>query len=295
MPTRQVGHRQPPVLFAEKLKDFLALVRQCLRNDPFAVCWECSSARLNKSKPNEAVPTLRNIVGRLADVFVLALRSLWDPTDWSKSIEARIFFLVKTANQAHAVQPIIDRLGETAVKSDAALLKWMSQRAARYALPFLPVLIFRTLLASKYQRSTLARHFVDYWLSYGLFIAAWVALRKRPHVIVLTNDHAPLPRAVALAAKFLRIPTAFVPHAGVMEGLPPLQFDVAFLDGLRSAQKYSEFGSSNTTVLLAGNCRLDSILRRPRSTRGRIAVCPAFGDDPDDVLQLLSALTRVLS
>lgn len=224
-------------------------------------------------------------------LFVLrdALQSLCYRRDL-RCLDERIFFLATTANHLHAVQPIINRLGANAVQNDSSMLTWINQRAALYCLPYLPLVLFRCITASSYQRSTITTGFFEYWLTYGQFLAACVLFSHRPRLVVLSNDHRPLPRSMALAARTLGIPTVFIPHAGVMEGLPPLAFDYAFLDGHHACSKYLSFGPSTTIVFLGGNCKLDPLLQGVEKQQASILVSPSFGDNCDMIARLLVAL-----
>ena len=198
---------------------------------------------------------------------------------WAISTPKTNRFAATSKNQMHAVEPLVERLGDAAVRGDALSGKRMRYRAALYALPFLPVLIARCLWATAYQRATLRTSFANYWQSYGLFVASCLALRERPGLILLTNDHSALQRPIAFAARFMGVPTAFIPHAGVMKGLPPLCFNFAFLDGLHAVRQYARYGASNTTVLLAGTPRLDAVMQRRRAEGQRLGRCPALRDD----------------
>jgi hypothetical protein len=273
----------------------VSVLRQSVRNDPFDLCFERSSEVLGGRAAVAADrPGPWQIVKRFVGVFWLALQALREPRTYARPIQRKIFIVATSDNQVHAVQPVVDRLGAAAVAGDRAFGEWIRRRASLYALPFLPVLILRCLRATAYQRATLPASFSNYWLSYGLFLAACVMLRDRPSLVVLSSDHTTLPRTMAFAARFLGIPTAFIPHAGVTKGLPPLCFDAAFLDGLHAAQQYARAGPSNTVVFLAGVPRLDAILQRPPRESRRLAVCPALRDDAASVLELLSQAITVL-
>lgn len=274
--------------------EFLRTLRQCVRNDPFELCWECSSEVMGRSRaPATRSSVLRGICGGVFHVLRLAFKARGKAEPWERQIAGKIFFFVKTDNQAHAVQPIVELLGREAVKSDSAFLDRVLRRAALLSLPFLPVLVVRCLAASAYQRRTLPRCVSDYWLSYGFFLAACLLLQNRPAVLVVSNDHTTLPRTMTRAASFKGVPTAFVPHAGVIEGLPPLCFDIAFLDGLATARKYGGFGPSRTKIYLAGNCRLDHVLREPVSGKGAILFCPGFEEDEAATLHVVEAVVSV--
>jgi hypothetical protein len=235
---------------------------------------------------------LRGLFGGVAHVVRLAVRR--EHRSCYQSIKGKVFFFVKTDNQGHAVQPVVELLGQEAVKSDLAFLGWLFHRGARLSLPFLPVLLFRWLTATVYQRRTLPHYVADYWLSYGLFLAACEVFRSKPNALVVSNDHTVVPRSIARAANFRHIPTVFIPHAGVMKGLPPLCFDFAFLEGLVAVQRYREFGPTQTAILLAGNCRLDFVLRKPLPGPGAILFCPSLGDEVSAILESVSKVLAAI-
>ena len=113
-------------------------------------------------------------------------------------------------------------------------------------------------------------------------------------LIFLTSDHSALQRPIAFAARFMGVPTAFIPHAGVTKGLPPLCFNFAFLDGLHAARQYARYGASNTTVLLAGTPRLDAVMQRRRAEGRRLGICPGLREMPIGLDALVGGRRRAV-
>lgn len=83
----------------------------------------------------------------------------------------------------------------------------------------------------------------------------------KPKLVFMANDHNPENRALLRVAQLLRIKTAYVQHASVSDIFPPLEFDLAFLDGEISREKYrighNEPGHSlRQKTYLSGNLRV---------------------------------------
>lgn len=274
------------------------MLAQALGSDPFDLCFEQSSEMLGQRVAVAAPrPGIRQRIGRLWSIPMLALSVLKGDTGRSSEpVRDRLFFVASSDNHVHAIRPVLERLGEGAVLGESRFNERLQQRGALWALPFVPVLTWRCLRASAQQRSTLAASLHTYWLAYGLFVAAAREFAKAPpSLVVLGSDHAFLPRVVGAAARFCGVPTAFIPHDGVTRGLPPLEFDYAFLDGVHMARAYRQCGPSTTSVLLAGVPRLDPVIQHRRAPGRRLALCPALRDDATAVLELLEEAVRVLS
>lgn len=272
-----------------------AILRQCVRNDPFDLCYEDSSPVLRQRDGLAVMP--RGIVAflhRFAGVVVGAWRGAVSRAparpDWS----GKVLFLATSANHKHALKPVADELGVDGASIDDATVRFLRLRAALYALPFLPVLLYRCIRARPYQRETLAVSFAHYWTSYGAFLACCEILARRPALLVLSSDHASLARAAMAAARTLGIPTAFIPHAGVTKGLPALAFDYAFLDGLYAAERYAERGRSSAIQYLAGTPRLDPVVRAPRVYERRVGMTVSLGADTSACIDLMAEMAQAL-
>ncbi|MCB7480622.1 hypothetical protein [Christiangramia sediminis] len=77
-------------------------------------------------------------------------------------------------------------------------------------------------------------------------------------VVVIFTDHSYKNRALLFAAKHCNVPTAYIPHASVSEIFPPLEMDVAFLEGMDMKNKYEKIAENwsyenKTEIVLAGN------------------------------------------
>jgi hypothetical protein len=279
----------------DRWRGIAKMLWQCVRNDPFDLCFEQSSEMLGKRVGDAALRLgPRQIAGRLLNVFRLALQALHARGAVEQPLRGKILVLGTSANQFHSVEPVIECLGAVAILGDAAFRQRMRHLAALYTLPFLPLMVLRCLNATAYQRSTLPASFADYWMSYGLFLAACRMLRAAPRLVLATSDHAAMQRTITFAARFMGIPTAFLPHAGVTKGLPPLSFDAAFLDGLYAARRYADCGRSKTAIFLAGVPRLDAVMQRPRRGRRRLGLCPGLCDDAALVIELVSRAVEAL-
>lgn len=81
-----------------------------------------------------------------------------------------------------------------------------------------------------------------------------------PKVIVFSNDHSLIPRALLMAAKNRNIPTIYIQHASVSRHMPALQFDLSLLDGEDSLNKYKMKGIEGE-VRLIGMPKFDKYIQ----------------------------------
>lgn len=116
-------------------------------------------------------------------------------------------------------------------------------------------------------------------------------------LIVLANDHSPLPTAVMFAARRHRIATVYRQHAPVTSAFPPLHVDLALLYDEISCAAYREAarnqaGSENpesAMVILspfAGSARLITETGRVRT----VGICLPLAWEPDPVDALVGEL-----
>lgn len=84
-----------------------------------------------------------------------------------------------------------------------------------------------------------------------------VLMKTRPRYVVVANDLNAHTRSLITAAGRLGIRTVYLQHAAVTRLFPPLDVDLAFLDGRESAAAYAEAAracgfSASTQVFLSG-------------------------------------------
>lgn len=87
----------------------------------------------------------------------------------------------------------------------------------------------------------------------------------KPKVIVFSNDHSMVPRALLIAAKRKQTPTAYIQHASISSYLPPLAFDLSLLEGNDALDKYKMKGGVQGKVELVGMPRFDSYVQRKKT------------------------------
>src|SRR5690606_16705276 len=126
-------------------------------------------------------------------------------------------------------------------------------RAYLAGFPFIGQVLRSRRRAQGYRRIGYDHHLDRYLLTYGYFRASLEVLgRLGPKLLLLSNDHNMETRTLEHAASRLGIRTAYVQHASVAHGFPPLAFNLAFLDGLDAARKYDQPGYARSQVFLTG-------------------------------------------
>lgn len=121
-----------------------------------------------------------------------------------------------------------------------------------------------------------------------------VLRRYRPEVVVVSHDHLPSIRALALAARKLGIPTVYLQHASVREDFPPLVYDLSLLDGEDALAKYRAGGKEiSGRVELVGSPKYDAFRDRinTSTTVRRFGLPYGFFDDPARVADLARAVS----
>jgi len=83
-----------------------------------------------------------------------------------------------------------------------------------------------------------------------------------PKTIVFFNDHQFVYTSLLYSAKEKNITTVYIPHASISKYFPPLDFDIAFLEGNEMLDTYNKIRPTNTEKVVVGNIKLDSFRRR---------------------------------
>ena len=131
----------------------------------------------------------------------------------------------------------------------------------------------------------------------GLYEASIRILKQhRPRVLIFTNDHFYVMRALMWAAKELKIPTVYIQHASMNEYFPPLKYDLNLLEGKDSLNKYSKLGKIEGQVKLIGMPKFDDYLnfRNNSNVIRKIAVCVGILDRENQIIELLEGLINDL-
>lgn len=178
-----------------------------------------------------------------------------------------VFVFAETVNQHVSLQPIVDALGERCRYVQVAhfedskgegdliernfeltLLDWTR------ALVKSAFLFPHILQESRRYEGGLRQFYVrQLFRSCGYWFWLKALLRQSPSRWVLTaNDHNPWNRMLYALARRDGRRTAYVQHASISDIFPPLNFDVAFLDGQVSMDIYQHIAGQSTSAANTG-------------------------------------------
>ena len=205
----------------------------------------------------------------------------------------RYLFVAPTNNNVRSLQPVQEQLNDSVLLRRREL---HSNRVYFHACLNAPKVLYKIMTSKGFIRKSYIRNFIRYCLSYGYFYEACRILRNfKPEMLVLANDHAPIPRAYMRAAQMNKIRTAYLQHASVTEFFPPLEVDYAFLDGEESLEKYTRLHDCHSTVFLSGASRFDIFTeqRQEYSSSGGCKIGIAF--NPVDVEEKVIDFVRMLA
>ena len=208
-------------------------------------------------------------VGLTVFVFQMVRAAWWD-LRYSRALPRRPTVLapVSSLNQQRSVEPILSLVeGAAALPMHPSLgaPAFPPFAAYRRSIPAVAAVTRAARSATGYRRLAYMRFLERFILAHGLVPEAERLLAEvAPRLVLLANDHSLLNRAFLHAAKNVGIPTAYVQHAAVTDGFPPLAFDLAFLDGSDALQKYDLPDSAGCLVFLSGMAKSDEARRRAR-------------------------------
>lgn len=118
---------------------------------------------------------------------------------------------------------------------------------------------------------------------------------RRPKLVCVANDHAPMPLAAASVARLLKIPTCYVQHAPVTVYFPPLNFDLALLFDRMSYDNYKKIGQERNQpikgrVIFFAPFDRDFCWPRLHSEKVSVGICLSFLTDNTELRQLMDLL-----
>ena len=158
---------------------------------------------------------------------------------------------------------------------------------------FYKVIYFFPLLIWLYNQNKL-RWFFIYYDILGVYEESQRIIKKYvPKKIIFANDINPYQVALKLAAKKINIPTYYFQHACISKYMPPLDFDVAFLEGQDSLQKYKEIGEINSEIELIGMIKYQNSKYKLNKNKEVKKIGIAFNtlDKIDDILNTIKVLS----
>lgn len=171
-------------------------------------------------------------------------------------------------------------------------VNWFPRPKVAYLWKYLP------FLWAAYRTNPLHFSRVFHMLLHGIGClenARDVLMRYQPKLVMVSNDHVPTIRAIAVAAKELDIPTAYIQHASIGSDFPPLIFDLSLLDGREAYNRYAARGLERSgTIELVGSAKYDLFAGRINysTTVRRIGIPYGFYDNPTVVAQTTALLVR---
>ena len=194
-------------------------------------------------------------------------------------VEKEVLVFAETVNQHVSLKPMVVALGDRCRYVQVAHFEEPMEMGAalllerKFELTFLDwisallkstILIPHVLLESRRYSGGLRQFYVrQLFRSCGYWYWLKSLLRQSPSRWVLTaNDHNPLNRMLCALSNRDGRKTAYVQHASVSDIFPPLDFDVAFLDGQVSMDIYERIAGQLEKAFAAGQICLCGTQKR---------------------------------
>ena len=128
-------------------------------------------------------------------------------------------------------------------------------------------------------------------------ISKSLLMKYTPKCIVFSNDHIIKHRALILAAQKLGVKTFYIQHASITKYFPKLKFDVSFLEGQDSLDKYQTIGDIYGETVLSGMPKFDSYLnfrKKDLSRIKRVGIATNMLDEMESISGLIDYLHKHL-
>lgn len=185
----------------------------------------------------------------------------------SKNNFVKYYIFAGSVNQLRSLEPTIEELEKRELKYEVVYASSMSsydlhekeffRRFSCGLEEFLVtlslfVLRFFSLLLKLRQRPNykdIKKYYSRFCCVY-LYVSSFLSSLSKisPEYVLVANDHSVQNRCLIRAAKHLGIKTVFMQHGSGGGLLPPLEFDYAFLNGIKSLEKYSKCAEIKTVT-----------------------------------------------
>ena len=181
---------------------------------------------------------------------------------FSNRYKNQILLISLTQNNHNAVNKLLFELenrGEKYIEIRDVLTYEVAPilRLFWIALVSFPKTLKRFHQQSPMQHFITGAYLIDFFMTPGyVWFVQEILLKENPKVVVLSNDHVNINRAIEYSCKELDIKSLYIQHASVGDNYPKPYFTSCIFDGLDSLIKYD---TSDTTPLVLGAMRYDEL------------------------------------
>ena len=181
---------------------------------------------------------------------------------FSKRYKDQIFLVSLTQNNHNAVKKLLsefEKRGENYIEIRDVLSYDVAPvlRLFWIALISFPKTLVRFIQQSPEQHFITGAYLIDFFMTpaYVWFVKE-ILLKETPKVVVLSNDHVNINRAIEYTCQERCIKSLYIQHASVGDNYPKPCFTSCIFDGLDSLIKYD---TSETIPLILGAMRYDDL------------------------------------
>ena len=196
------------------------------------------------------------------------------------------WLLYETKNNLNTLLPLKSKKNIIVKPNNNIIYNYLFFYKLFYFIPLLIYLIKKNKI----------KWFFLYFDSLGILEESERILKKyKPKKVVFANDHNPYQVALRIKAQKLKILTFYVQHACVGMNMPPLEFDVSFLDGLDAYNKYKKIGDIKGKIELTGVIRAHSKKLKVNTNKKvkRIGIALNKYDKIDDVKKTIDKILEI--
>lgn len=182
---------------------------------------------------------------------------------------------IETKNQEDALEPILQEMLHRNLKfeifsssSDQGIFRTSIRNISlKQYVTILGLVNFISYFLKEWRSEVNKRYF--YNIAFYRIVSAcgiYICYRKlfknsNVKIAIYSNDHSPDSRAFFLAARDEGIKTVYIPHASITNLFPPLECDIAFLEGEDMKNKYEQISPiRESEVFLIGSPKLNNFI-----------------------------------
>jgi len=220
-------------------------------------------------------------------------QTIWFPVQLLFKTQAKInkrslkndWLIYESLNNYNSLLPLKKVQNVFVKPNETIIFRYLIFYKIVYAIPLIFWLI---------KRDRIKRYFL-YYDALGIIEESERLIKKyQPKKIIFANDLNPVQIALKIAARNQGVKSYYFQHACISKYMPPLDFDVSFLEGQDSYDKYKDIGEIKGKIELIGMMKFQfqNYVKNENTKVNKIGIALNLIDNLEDVKKIVEKITN---
>ncbi len=241
----------------------------------------------NKKTTSTTKIVLKRVNDKLNQILWFPLGLLFKSNDkQDDELLKRNWLIYESRNNFNTLSPLKKDQNIFVKPNKTIIFRYLIFYKIIYVIPLIVWLLKRNKL----------RRFFLYYEVLGIVEESRRLIKKyQPNKVIFANDINPYQIALKIAAMNQKVKTYYFQHASISGYMPPLDFDVSFLEGQDSYDKYKKIGEIKGEVELIGMIKYQSknYLMNENNDVRKIGIALNLIDNLYDVRDVVEKITKM--